>query len=88
MRSRRTYNSIKDVVEAGFIISQANANLSHDEYNIWFLYSSGALNNLPGRTGSSIYNNYLALQLMITNSTPTQKLNSCLTYMVEVMKNL
>jgi len=88
MRNRKIYNSIKNIVQAGFVISQANSNLSPDEYNLWFLYSSKELSVLPGRTGSSIYNNYLALQLMVSNSTPTQKLNSCLTYMVEVMKNL
>ena len=88
MRNKPAYNTIKDMVELGFTLSDTNPDLSNDEFNLWFTYSSNVLDGLSRSLTPSIYNNYLRLRLMIPNATAPQKLNACLVYLAAVMDEL
>lgn len=89
MRSSRVYNSIKDIVQAGFTLLEANSNdLNNDQFLLWFAYSSSELERVSKSYNPSIYTNYLRLQILVSNSSASQKLNACLIYLVEVMKSI
>lgn len=89
MGNNRAYNSIKNIVQSGFLLStMTSGNISNDQFMIWFIQSSNELNNLSKHINPSVYSNYLGLQLLTSNATANQKLNACLIYLIEVMKSL
>ena len=86
MRNDIAYNSIRDVVQAGLVLAGTSSGISDNQFMMWFVYSSNALDSKY--INPSIYTNYLRLQLLTPNATASQKLNACLIYLLEVMKTI
>ena len=84
------YESINDVIKAGFdILHENQGNAREEQHKIWFDYSSKTLERLSRSNwmDPSIEMNYLRLatKLIGNNMTPSQKISACLNYLIEVL---
>ena len=97
MRNNIAYDSLNEVVKMGLeLLNKYHNELTEDLFKIWFDYSIKVLDMLSGYNrfsksiDPSIQINYLrlAIQLASPYLTATQKLTSCLNYLIEVMNRI
>jgi len=90
VRNKFAYDAINDVIKAGLdLIRESQNNVRDSQFDIWLDYSTKMLDRLSRFTDPSIQINYLRLLLSLQvdrNMNASQKLTSCLEYLMKALQ--
>jgi len=92
MRNKFAFDAIKDVIDAGFeLLGRSQYIISDEQFTLWCDYSMKMLALVSKYGHPAIEVNYLRVLLSVRsnhNLTASQKLSSCIDYLIEALKIL